>query len=83
MTLVPSSILPWANSCRGDSGHQGRRRARMIGGIPPTATMYLQPLGTSVKAAPNAYEINWPSVTLILSKAIIRPRCLAGASSPM
>lgn len=55
----------------------------MIGGIPPAATMYRQPWGTSVNAAPRAYDMSWPRVTLRLSRAIIRPRCGAGASSPM
>ena len=55
----------------------------MIGGTPPMATMYLQPWSTCVKPAPIEYEINWPSVTLTLSRAIIRPLYLAGDISPM
>lgn len=46
-------------------------------------TMYRHPFGTSVKAAPSAYEMSCPKVTHRLSKTISRPRYRAGAISPM
>jgi hypothetical protein len=55
----------------------------MIGGTPPMATIYLHPWAGPVRPAPKAYDISCPKVTLMFSSAVMRPRCLAGAISPI
>lgn len=83
IAVLASSIFRCDTNWCGEWGHLGKRAAKMIGGTPPMAIIYLQPWLTCVKPAPREYEISWPNVTLTLSRAIMRPRYFAGAISPI